>query len=332
MGIIIQKYGGSSLKSPRGLEYLLSHVKKSLCEDDNLVIVVSAIGRKGDPYATDTLISQLDEIGSPVDPKKKDLIMSCGEIISASIVSHLLETHGIPAEAFAGFQAGIRTDSYFNKSKIVNIDTSNIIKKIEDKKVVVVAGFQGINEKGEITTLGRGGSDITAVALGGYLDANSVHIFTDVPGVAIIDPKVLPTTKYHQNITYQDMYNLSLHGAKVIHPIAVSMAEEFNIPLYIKSTFEFSEGTLISHKSENSTKNLIGITINIEDGFGKVSLLFNEQFLVYLVPHINKFISKNQHGLLRIIKHNNRIEFLVVNNVIDSFSNKLYDYFFQDKY
>lgn len=330
MGIIVQKFGGSSLKSPRGLEFLLSHVKNCISDKNKLVIVVSAIGRKGDPYATDTLINQLEEIGSPVDPKKKDLIMSCGEIISATVVSHLLDTHGLPSEALTGFQAGIRTDSNFNQSSIINIDTSYILKKLNENKILVVAGFQGMNEYGEITTLGRGGSDITAVALGGYIKADSVHIFTDVPGVAVVDPKIVTNTEYIKRISYNDMYTLSSNGAKVIHPTAVSMAENFNIPLYIRSNFEFSEGTLVADYEETSFHKLIGITSKFEDSYGRISLFFHQPYLIHLVSHINRFITQNRQGLIRTFNYDNRIDFVVKKEIQEDFANKLYDYFFKD--
>src|SRR5699024_9684785 len=134
-------------------------------EGNKLVVVVSAIGRKGEPYATDTLIELLESINSTINHKKKDLIMSCGEIISATILSHLLDTEGILCEVLTGFQAGIRTDNTFNSAEIIDIDTSTILNYMEDNKVIVVAGFQGATKDIEITTLGRGGSDTTAVAL-----------------------------------------------------------------------------------------------------------------------------------------------------------------------
>lgn len=330
MSIVIQKFGGTSLKSPLGLDFVLSHIKNSLAENKQVVIVVSAIGRKGEPYATDTLIGELEKIGTPIDPKKKDLIMSCGEVISASIVSHLLDIHGIPSEALTGFQAGIHTNMIFNNSGITNIDTTNILNVLKEGKVAVVAGFQGINPKGEITTLGRGGSDITAVSLGGYLKATSVHIFTDVPGVAVIDPKIVPSTIYLDRISYSDMHILSSNGAKVIHPDAVSIAKEFDLPLYIRSNFSYDEGTLVHKDQKDIFQKIIGITINEDGEQDKISLFYKDSYLIYLVPHINSFITQNHMGLIRTSSKTNRVDFIVQHKESKEFAKSLYNYFFKD--
>ena len=229
MAIIVQKFGGTSLRDANGLKFLLSHVKKAKSLGNDLVVVVSSMGRKGEPYATDTLINQLEEIDINIDPMKKDLIMSCGEVISCAVVAHLLDSNGIQAIPLTGFQAGILTNDDFNQAEILDIDTKVILENLNSGKVVVVAGFQGITSKGKITTLGRGGSDITAVVLGGFLDAERVDIFTDVEGVAVIDPRIIPFAKYLENISYSNMYNLASNGTDVIHPKAVLAAEQYNI-------------------------------------------------------------------------------------------------------
>ncbi|MBC8589201.1 aspartate kinase [Paratissierella segnis] len=246
MSIVIQKFGGTSLTNINRKSKFLNHIKKAISKGHRLVIVPSAIGRNGDPYATDTLIKQLENICAEIDPRKRDLIMSCGETISAAILSHLLEAEGYPAEPLMGFQAGILTDDNFNSSKILEINTDRIFKILSENKIAVVAGFQGITSNMDITTLGRGGSDISAVALGGFLKADRVDIFTDVPGVAMEDPRIVPTTKYIKEISYDDMYKMSLNGATVIHPEAVKLGKEFKIPIRILSSFEESCGTLIS--------------------------------------------------------------------------------------
>ena len=172
--------------------------------------------------------------------------MACGEIISCVKLSHLLDSVNIPSQALMGFQAGIVTDSNFNAAEILNIDTSDIKKHLDNNQVVIVAGFQGANINGEITTLGRGGSDTSAVALGGYLAANRVDIFTDVPGVALKDPKIFPDVEFIDYISYEEMYKLAINGAKIIHPQAVLMGAKFNIPIRITATEGDPKGTLIS--------------------------------------------------------------------------------------
>lgn len=226
---------------------VLTNIRGCLDKGHSLIVVVSAMGREGEPYATDSLIELLENIDSNINLKKKDMIMACGEIISAALLAHLLDAENIPSEALTGFQAGIITNNNFNAAEIKDIDVSRIRKYMAEGKVVVVAGFQGITEDGDITTLGRGGSDTTAVALGGYLKAKRVDIFTDVPGVALADPKLVPDAEYIDYISYVNMYNLALKGAKVIHPKAVAMGAKFNIPIRITSTETNLRGTLISH-------------------------------------------------------------------------------------
>ena len=243
--MIVQKYGGTSLRDLNKESKVLYNIKKYIDKGHNLVVVVSAIGRKGEAYSTDALIDLLKDINSDIDPKKKDMIMACGEIISSVKLSHLLDSESIPSEALTGFQAGILTDGNFNSAEIIDIDISNIKNLMDKNQVVIVAGFQGANKNGQITTLGRGGSDTTAVALGGYLGADRVDIFTDVPGVAFADPKLVPDIEYIDYISYEDMYDLALDGAKIIHPKAVLIGAKFNIPIRITSTETDGKGTLI---------------------------------------------------------------------------------------
>lgn len=262
MGIIVQKYGGTSVCSEEARLSLLKHVKSARQIGNDVVVVVSAMGRKGDPYATDTILELLNHLDPHVDPSKKDLLQSCGEIISCALIAHFLDINGIAAEALTGFQAGILTTDDFNNSEIININTTNILKHLSLGKVVVVAGFQGITWNGEITTLGRGGSDTTAVELGGYLKADYVDIFTDVPGVAIVDPRIVPSPQYIKSISYSDMYKFAYHGANVIHPRAVRAAEKHGLRVRVRSTFSADEGTLISSDSINTDRKIMGISLD----------------------------------------------------------------------
>lgn len=274
MGIIVQKFGGTSLSDIHGQSLLLSQVKKAKLEGHDLVVVVSAMGRIGEPYATDTLINLLDITNGPLDPKKKDLIMSCGEIITTAIIAHLIDIHGMTSEGLSGFQAGILTDEQFNTAEIIDIDVSKILKYLEEGKVVVVAGFQGMTKDMEITTLGRGGSDITAVTLAGYLGADRVDIFTDVPGIAVIDPKIIPNPKYIEYINYSTMQNYASHGAKVIHPKAVSAGEKYLIPIHIKTAFHHDGCTVISEYQEVNNK-IIGIGVTTDEELGCISIFLD---------------------------------------------------------
>ncbi|OLS03265.1 aspartate kinase [Tissierella creatinophila] len=291
MSIVVQKFGGTSLNDVNAQSLLLSQVRKAKEEGHDLVVVVSAMGRLGEPYATDTLINMLDITNGSVELKNKDLIMSCGEVISSSVISHLLNIHGMESVALTGFQAGILTDDNFNNAKILDVNTTKISKYLREGKIVVVAGFQGATKDMDITTLGRGGSDITAVTLGGFLKADRVDIFTDVPGIAVIDPKIIPSPPYIKNINYDTMYKYASHGAKVIHPKAVSVGAKYDIPIHIRTAFLHDGCTIISNKQEENKK-IIGIGVDVEFDFGCISVFLDSND-VELKEKVNGCISLN---------------------------------------
>lgn len=318
---IVLKFGGTSF---RNLDCVLGHIKKYLENDYVPVVVVSAIGRKGEPYATDTLIQQLEKINTNIKPKIKDLIMSCGETISSALIAHLLESNNISAEALMGFQAGIITDNNFSSAEILNIDTSTIEKYMNMGKVVVVAGFQGMTKNKEITTLGRGGSDITAIALGGYLKSERVDIFTDVPGVAIIDPRLVPTTRYIENISFENMYTLSSNGAKVIHPKAVKLAKKFNVPVRITSTYSNVDGTLI-YNDDNKEK-IIGIAVKRVDNKGIFTIVYNYKFNKSLIESINRFVNENKMDILNVSFNKGKASLIVDEEKISKTAVDLYNH------
>lgn len=324
MAIVVQKFGGSSLRDLNSNSMILSHIKDCISEGYYPVIVVSAIGREGDPYATDTLIKQLEKISSEIDPKKKDLIMSCGETISAALVSHLLEFNNIPAEPLTGFQAGILTNNEFGSAEIIDIDISNIKNIMEEGKIVVVTGFQGITEKGEITTLGRGGSDITAIQLGGYLEAERVDIFTDVPGIALIDPSLVPTTEYLKSISYDNMHKLASNGVKVLHPKSVQMAKKFNIPVRVTSTFQKVPGTIIGNEDEN--RRIIGIAV-IDDYIEHIfKIYFYDKYRKSIIEDIRNFLKDKDKDILNIKLNTDSITLKTNTEDIFEFSRSLYDH------
>lgn len=333
MTIIIQKFGGTSLRNAEGLEFLLSHVKKSKDDGNDLVLVVSSMGRKEEPYATDTLIGLLEQFDTNIDPKKKDLIMSCGEIISSTIVAHFLDANGIPAVPLTGFQAGILTDSNFNQAEILDMNIKPILKHLEDNKVVVVAGFQGITSNGEITTLGRGGSDITAVVLGSFLGAKRVDIFTDVKGVAVIDPKIIPFTQYLDNISYSSMYSLATNGAKVIHPKAILAGEKYNIPIHICGTFGYSKCTIISEYENVEDNTIIGISLDddnsYKDGAKKISIFFSKENNLKIQAALDSFLSQHKNDILNVVSKGNMVQVIIDSSELLGFSEKLYTFFFR---
>ena len=184
MAPIVMKFGGTSLRDEDSRAYALKHIKEYSDAGERIVVVVSAMGRKGEPYATDTLVALLKDVGHNINPRELDLVMSVGETLSSAFFSHLLSHNGMPAVSFNGRQSGILTDDNAGNAEILEINPSRIVEALDEGNIAVVAGFQGVNERGDIRTLGRGGSDTSAVSLASALGAEKVEIFSDVDGIA----------------------------------------------------------------------------------------------------------------------------------------------------
>jgi len=245
MKIVIQKFGGTSVSTPERREMVVQKIQAAKVAGRVPVVVVSAIGRSGDPYATDTLLRLAEDAGTPA-PRELDLLMSCGELISCVVMAGTLAARGFAPVVLTGAQAGIRTDSDFGDATIQEVDGSRIRELLADGCLPVVAGFQGSDARGNITTLGRGGSDVTAAVLGEALGAESVEIYTDVEGIMTADPRVVPDAKIMDVVHYNDVFQMAEYGAKVIHPRAVEIAMRSHTPMYIKSTLTEHPGTLIT--------------------------------------------------------------------------------------
>ncbi len=270
MKIVVQKFGGTSVDSAESRALAVGKVIKAKESGFSPVVVVSAIGRKGKPYATDTLVQVLRDIDPQVAPapREQDMMMACGEIISTVVFAHTLQTFGYKAIALSGGQAGIITDPEFGNARILEIRPHYIHRLMEQGYIPVVCGFQGITqpndeyEHGAITTLGRGGSDTTASALGVALSAAAVEIYTDVDGVKTADPDLVPGAKTLDVCTYEEVAEIAHQGAKVVHPRAAEIAMDHNIPLWVKSTFSEAPGTRItdSDAPDAVRQRLTGIT------------------------------------------------------------------------
>lgn len=250
MGIIVQKFGGTSVASPDVRSLVVEKVRKAREQGHSPVVVVSAMGRRGECYATDTLIDLAHSANREIASREMDQIMYCGEMISAVIMAGTLQAHGMDAVMLTGGQAGVITDNNFNNARILRVEPTKMLSLINAGKVPVVCGFQGISEDHELTTLGRGGSDTSAAALGAALDAELVEIYTDVDGIMTADPRLVVNAKILDQISYGEVCQLAHQGAKVIHPRAVEIVMNKNIPLVVKSTFSDAPGTLITNVAQ----------------------------------------------------------------------------------
>lgn len=257
MKIIVQKFGGTSVSTAENRALVVQKITQAQKAGYAVVVVVSAMGRRGDPYATDTLIELTENFGQDNDLRELDIIMSCGEIISGVLLSGTLKKMGYSSCFLTGMQAGIITDSTHGNASILKVEPQLVLRKLKENNIVVVAGFQGISESGEITTLGRGGSDTTAAALGVALNAEVIEIYTDVDGIKTADPKLVNDSKTLEYVTYTEICQLAYEGAKIVHPRAVEIAMQKNVPLKIKSTFNNKPGTLICAQTGTLEKNTV---------------------------------------------------------------------------
>ena len=258
MKLVVLKFGGTSVADEQSRRNAMRHVAREREMGNQVIVVISAMGRKGSPYATDTLISLLNL--NPA-PQNYDLLLSCGEVISACVFADALKNeHGIDAVAMTGSSAGIRTTDCYSGADVISVDEKRIRAELAEGKVPVITGFQGINSKNEITTLGRGGSDTSAAEIGGHMSADRVDIYTDVPGIATADPRIVKDARYMDRVNSDDIMELANWGASVIHPRAVAAAKKFQRTMYVRSTFDDNAGTVIYH-GPSQEKDFVGAAV-----------------------------------------------------------------------
>ena len=256
MGIIVQKFGGSSVANKEKLELVAEHILDEVNNGNKLVVVVSAQGK-----TTDKLISEEAEITKRPDPREHDVLVSTGEQITISKLAMMLIDKGYKAVSLTGWQIPIITTSDYNNSRIRYIRNETIEEYLDTGNIVIIAGFQGVDENGNITTFGRGGSDTTAVAIAAALNASRCDIYTDVDGVYSTDPRITDSVKKLKSVSYDEMLQMAHSGAKVLHNRCVEIAEKYNVPIYVKSTFErISKGTLVTHKRPLEDLIISGVT------------------------------------------------------------------------
>ena len=241
MGIIVQKFGGTSVADPQKIHNVANAVIKEKENGNDVVVVVSAMG-----HTTDYLIKLAKEVTLNPDSREMDMLLSTGEQVSIALLAMAIQAHGYKAISMNGQQVGIITECIHSKARIVDIKTDKLKKNLEAGNIIVVAGFQGVTPDGEITTLGRGGSDTSAVAIAAALNADRCDIYTDVEGVYATDPRIVPNIQRADVISYEEMLELARVGANVLHPRSVETAKQFNVPLRVRSAFKLDNlGTLI---------------------------------------------------------------------------------------
>ena len=252
MALIVQKYGGSSVANAERIKNVARRVAKAKDEGNQVVVVVSAMGD-----TTDDLIKLAYHVAEQPADRELDLLLSTGEIVSSILLAMALESLGYRAVSLTGAQAGIQTDSNYSRARILRVDTKRVVSELEKGNIVIVAGFQGVTQEMHITTLGRGGSDTTAVALAASLRAEICQIYTDVDGVYTADPRLIPGARKLKEIGYEEMLELASYGARVMHNRAVELGELYNVSILVASSFSDSPGTIICKEDSMEVKSKV---------------------------------------------------------------------------
>ena len=302
--IIVMKFGGTSIRDDESRTAAVEHIRRHADSGKQVVVVVSAMGRKGEPYATDTLISLLKDIGEPVNPAELDSVMSLGETLSSAYFSHLLSQNGLPAQAFTGSQAGILTDDNPGDAEILEINPARIRNVLNAGKIAVVAGFQGATAEGDVRTLGRGGSDTSAVALASALNAEKVEIYSDVDGIANCDPRQISEAAFMDSVSAAQILSMAGEGSKVIHPRAIKASLQTKTPIIARNTFSNASGTTIFHGSPDEESNQVTLAHRDEMCLIEFESKTDAQILVPEMIPIDerRFVLKNDVYLENRIK------------------------------
>lgn len=267
MGLIVQKFGGTSVGSVEKIRNAASRTAEEWKTGNQVVVVVSAMGK-----TTDHLVDMANEISKAPSKREMDMLLTTGEQITIALYAMALAQNGIEAVSFTGWQAGVKTEAIHGNARIIDIETGRILKELSAGKVVIVAGFQGVTADGDITTLGRGGSDTTAVALAAALKADKCDIYTDVTGVFTTDPRIVKSARKLLNVSYDEMLELANLGAGVLHPRAVEFAKNYGLRLEVRSSMEKESGTIIEEENEME-QNLIVRGVAFEGQITRVSVL-----------------------------------------------------------
>ncbi len=254
MSLIVQKYGGSSVANPELIKNVARRVIEGYEKGNQMVVVVSAMGD-----TTDHLIDLMGDITDDPDPREVDMLLTTGEQVSIALLTMAIHSLGYPAISLTGSQMKIKTNEKHNQAMITDVDTTRLRKELAENKIVIVAGFQGVNDNQDFTTLGRGGSDTTTVAVAAAMNADRCEIYSDVDGVYTADPRIVENASKLDSISYEEMLELANLGANVLHPRAVELANNYNLDLYIASSFNKTMGTIVrGDESMEGKKNVVG--------------------------------------------------------------------------
>lgn len=305
MKLIVQKFGGSSISNVRKIFNVAKIITNVYDSQTNVLVVVSA---QGD--TTDWLINKMFSVNPKPSKREMDVLMSVGEQISISLLTSYINSFGVPAVSLTGWQAGIYTDDVYGNARIKHIDNRRILKELNERKIVVVAGFQGVDEGNNITTLGRGGSDTSAVALAVSLKADVCQIYTDVDGVYTADPRLVKKAKKIEEITFDEMLEMSSLGAKILHNRSVELAKNHNLELDVRSSFSHKPGTRVKEEVNvergavrgiacDDSISLIKIKQYEDDVYDIISILEKNNIVVSAIS-INK-ISQNENEISLVV-------------------------------
>ncbi|MDD5069859.1 MAG: aspartate kinase [Candidatus Omnitrophica bacterium] len=286
--IVVQKYGGSSVANVERLENVAERICSYSLQGDKVLVIVSAMGD-----TTDELISLARQINPNPSDREMDMLVSTGEQISSSLLALAIHKRSLEAISFTGSQVGIITDTDHAKAKIITIETKRIKKELNSGKIVIVAGYQGVSINKEITTLGRGGSDLSAVALAVALKADICEIFTDVEGIFTTDPRLVAKAKKIDYITFDEMLELAARGAQVMQTRAVEVAKKYNIPLHVRSSFSKKEGTIIMEKTPNNIEDPVVRGVTLTESEAKITICQVPDFPGFASMVFNKMTQGN---------------------------------------
>lgn len=326
MDIIVQKFGGTSVENKEKLEIVSKRIIEVIKAKKKVVVVVSAQGQM-----TDFFINKAKEYVKNTYPKEMDLLLSTGEIQTVALLTMLLKEKGYNATGTTGKQAGIITDSNHMNAQIIDVLQYNILNKLQENDVVVVAGFQGADRYGNITTLGRGGSDLSAVAIAACLKAQKCEIYTDVNGIYTGNPKIIKKAKLLESISYNEMLEAASAGAKVLHNRSIGMAKEYNIPILVRNSNKNNGGTIVNNK-KNIKEDYNPKTIAIEEDLTKISVIglgceTNPKYISKIY-----FVAKKLNTKIHMITVNEMcICILIKQDEVEEFVNEIHNEIFNIK-